>query len=100
VPAGRASWASAFHPHVGTSFRIDGSTDVLRLLDVSEPPRHGRIEQFSLVFASDTPIDDGIHTLVHPALGRQDLFVSRIGATGAERYEACFTRHVTREDHA
>ena len=88
--------AADFQPHLNTVFTVNGAP--LRLVRVTERPTQHGVEQFSIVFqgATGSSLEQGIHTLRHPTLGRFDLFIAAIGApAGVVTYEACFSRHLT-----
>ena len=95
--------ASAFRRHLNTAFDVRSADEgrvTLILAEVAEGPVDKNVEQFSLIFHG--PIGevllDGIHAFHHPAQGRFDLFIVRIGARNGRRavYQACFSRHVSR----
>ena len=94
VAATGALTAAGFRAHLNSTFHLDGTSHVMRLADVHEGPAQDGLEQFSLIFnAAGSAIEDGIHSVRHVALGRQDIFISRIGPPAAAQYEACFSRH-------
>ena len=99
-PAGPETSASLFHPHVGTTFAIDGVSQRVRLAEVIEQPLHEHIEQFSLLFhapAADSTAH-GTYTFRHAALGKIDMFITPVGApSGTIVYQACFSRFLTED---
>lgn len=57
------------------------------------PPGRGRSEPFSCLFRGpvESPLAQGTHTLLHPELGRVELFLVPVGpADGGLTYEAIF----------
>ena len=96
-----------FIPHVGTRFTAqDAGMGTLHLtLDeataiVSSPAdqRGLRGDAFSLILSSPgrPSVGDGIHTLVHPALGTFPLFLVAVGrGAGRQDYQAVVDRRVT-----
>ena len=93
--------AADFRRHVGSTFRIAGVSEPVRLTHVLETPLHRDIEQFSLMFAASAgePIPHGTYTFEHAAVGRLDIFITPVGAPGpAPAYQACFSRHLQSKD--
>ncbi len=88
-----------FATHRGTSFRLATSgcpeleLALTEIGDAGEGVPGGR-EPFSLIFSGPLQpvLRQAIHTLVHPALGRLEIFLVPIGpADGAMRYQAIFS---------
>jgi hypothetical protein len=91
----RAARAAHFEPHVGSDFAVVGTESALELVAVERyaaQPQAPRAEPFSLVFAGDAGIEQGLIGLRHEAVGRVELFIVPIGpgADGRHRYEAAF----------
>jgi len=100
--------APLFVGRVGEVFRLSPSDDApgtagglfdLELIEVRQPGRGGgeaAREPFALLFAlrSRTPLEPGLHRLVHEAFEPDDLFLSRVFVPGrdprAVYYEAVF----------
>ncbi|MBK7043615.1 MAG: hypothetical protein IPH50_07935 [Rhodanobacteraceae bacterium] len=66
-----------FDPLVGTGFTVNGTPDVLILLDVQHlQSPSARAQPFSLTFTSRTHrLLQSTFRLVHPQLGEFDLFI-------------------------
>lgn len=60
----------------------------LKLLDVSEPVKNGKIEQFSVRFQSPKgkPLDKTVHRFEHAATGPFTLFLEPAGADKKNNY--------------
>jgi hypothetical protein len=94
---------SSYDGLAGEGFRV-GSAD-LRLLSVEdlasaavEKSLVGSEDAFVLAFAGplDAALEGGTHSVMHPALGTFELFVSEVGQPRSERrYEAVIDRSVT-----
>ncbi len=92
--------ASTFAPHVGTEFTVaasDGEQVALVLVEVTELPEQPgtpRPDPFNLVFAGPPAASapQGLYELVHPILGRLELFLvpAQPEADGRPRYRASF----------
>lgn len=66
-----------FDPLVGERFAVNGTADVLALLDVSRLNSPSpRVQPFALIFTSRThQLTQAIFRVAHPALGEFDLFL-------------------------
>ena len=93
--------ADDFAPHIGTAFRVvadEGDARELTLTELTRfPPQLGapRFESFSLMFSGargESPLQQRIHALEHPQMGRLELFLVPVGPgpDGIPRYEAVF----------
>jgi hypothetical protein len=88
-----------FAPHVGTHFQLEAPGGALPLELVKVTPLSqgvpGGRQPFSLHFlgpAEGLLVPQRTWTLVHPALGRLDIFLVPLGpAQGRMRYEAIFS---------
>lgn len=103
--APRFEWATAsaalFRPHLQTTFiaRTTAGGHAALVLDrITEQPHRKGVEQFSLLFTTTRErVEEGLHTLVHPALGEFDLFIAPVGSPRERAvFEACFSRHLPR----
>ncbi|MEO6238346.1 MAG: hypothetical protein ABIQ52_15210 [Vicinamibacterales bacterium] len=97
--------AALFRPHLHSAFRVRSSGQPscsLVLAQVTEGPRTGDLDQFSLTFkpAVAAPALEAMQTFQHPVLGTFDLFIAPVGSAraGVPIYEACFSRHRTARD--
>lgn len=79
---------STFAVHIAPESAVD-----MKLVEVTETRRTGRLESFSLLFVAppDTPAWQNLFTVEHPALGSMELFLVPVGgdAQGVE-FEALF----------
>jgi hypothetical protein len=93
---------SEFEPHIEAVFPAelpdDGPVDLrlIAALALGEPIEEGRRAPFSLIFLGpDRPmLDQRIHPIAHPTLGRLEVFLVPIGPAKDRpglRYEAIFT---------
>ncbi|MGE5233693.1 MAG: DUF6916 family protein [Acidobacteriota bacterium] len=88
-----------FAPLAGSSFRVEsagveGIDLVLGEVGPAGEGLPGARQPFSLVFAGPLQpvLRQAIHVLVHPALGRLEIFLVPIGpADGRMRYQAIFS---------
>ena len=94
-------WADALRAEdcracLGTEFVIAGDAGraVARLTEVVDGPAGERVTQYSLLFTSDTRLDEGTYRFSHAELGSTDLFiVPVVGRGGAPSgYQACVSR--------
>jgi len=87
--------AARYRAHVGSLFTLEGVSQKVRLTSVEETAVHTHIEQFSLNFhaVGGAPITHGTYWFGHPALGRIEMFITRVGAPDrVPMYQACFSR--------
>jgi len=97
--------AATFEPHVGTEFYVslpetseapDPDATSIRLVDVTRRPAQTgapRTDPFTLEFTGPPPVlEQRIHLIDHPILGRLELFLVPVGLDpdGRVRYEAVF----------
>lgn len=84
-----------FEPHIGTDFDVAETALALQLLEVRQlgtALRDGGA--FALTFRGSLaePLPQAIYPLVHPRLGRLDIFIVPIARQNdGMRYEAVFT---------
>nr|DAF83386.1 MAG TPA: hypothetical protein [Caudoviricetes sp.] len=84
-----------FEPHIGADFDVAETPFALHLLEVrllGTALRNGGA--FALTFRGPqaAPLPQAIYPLVHPKLGRQDIFIVPIARQDdGMRYEAVFT---------
>jgi hypothetical protein len=95
--------APIFRQYLNTVFGVApgaGARVPLVLAAVTEPPVCAGLEQFSLVFhaRAGSSALHGTYPVLHPSLGRFELFIAPIGAGGPRPvYEACFSRRAGAE---
>jgi hypothetical protein len=80
--------AETFAPHVGSAFAVAGGSLVLHAIrDGGPAPSADLRAPFALEFSGQVELEQAIHELDHPALGRLEIFLVR---TGPATYEAVF----------
>jgi hypothetical protein len=80
--------AETFAPHVGGVFTVAGGTLILAAIrDGGPAPRADLPTPFALEFSGEVELEQAIHELDHPVLGRLEIFLVR---TGPATYEAVF----------
>lgn len=80
--------ADTFAPHVGSAFAVGGGTLVLAAIREGGPaPSAALRAPFALEFSGEVELEQAIHALDHPVLGRLEIFLVR---TGPATYEAVF----------
>ena len=90
---GGSSDVEQFEPLVGDTFAHEqGELTLQEVTRLRSSPGAPRGAPFSLVFSGPAGLEQRIHELDHPALGRLALFLVPIGpgTDGAPRYEAVF----------
>jgi hypothetical protein len=91
-----------YTPHVGSEVEVLRGTEWVRLSLAAAPAAKGHVartrESFSLLFSGglDLPLEQGLHTFRHAAMGEFELFITPVVPQDkAHRwYEAVINRRV------